>query len=120
MVVFEIEINPGLYQKLDPKKVTKAAEKAMTGTFIDLERAVKDECPYDTGRLHDSHSYAVKKSSSSVKGELSTQGAHYWRYVNFGTSRQKPNPYIRRGFEREPPGENFRKYFKQAYKPDGG
>lgn len=76
------------------------------------ERYAKDKTPVDTGRLRGSVTYATINSHSSgqspaEESDYATHGTpergevvigtnvEYAPYVELGTSRQKPQPYIR-------------------------
>lgn len=72
-----------------------AAHKDLQRRQIRVERAAKRLCPVDTGRLR----------SSITRGEIARDGndlvatigtnVEYARHVEFGTSRQRAQPYLR-------------------------
>lgn len=65
--------------------VNKALEK---GCQL-VENSAKDNCPVDTGQLRASITHEV----SNLQGVVGTN-VEYASYVEFGTSKQRPQPYL--------------------------
>lgn len=63
---------------------------AIQGAGIDCQAEAKQLCPVDTGRLRSSIQY-VKTDEMSC--EVNTD-VHYARFVEEGTSKQHPQPYL--------------------------
>ena len=63
---------------------------AMSGVAIDLRNALLDTVPVRTGRLKTS---IEVKNKGNATIEISM--VDYGKFVEFGTSRQRPNPFIR-------------------------
>lgn len=82
-----------------PAAVTAKAGRAIAKTAHDIEADAKAIVPVDTGFL--------KNSISSDIGELSAvigPTADYGLYVEEGTSRMGPQPYMRPAFDRRKEG----------------
>lgn len=78
-----------------PEQVTRKASRAVAKTAHDIEADAKAIVPVDTGFL--------KNSISSDIGDLSAvigPTANYGRYVEEGTSRMGPQPYMRPAYDR--------------------
>ena len=56
------------------------------------ERYAKDKCPVDTGRLRNSITHQVVESEKAV---YIGSNVEYTPYVELGTSKQKPQPFLR-------------------------
>jgi len=65
------------------------ASKAIAKTTLDIEADAKTLAPVDTGNLRGSISSDIKTLSSEVGPT-----ADYGRYVEEGTSRMAPQPYM--------------------------
>lgn len=81
------------------EQVARRASQAIAKTAHDIEADAKILVPVDTGFL--------KNSISSDIGELEAEvgpTAHYGGYVEEGTSRQSPQPYLRPAFDRRKEG----------------
>ena len=61
---------------------------------IRVERIAKKLCPVDTGRLRSSITHALGRDSRSIYCDVGTD-VEYAPYVEFGTSRQGAQPYLR-------------------------
>jgi len=90
LVTVEISIEPSLEQKLG-QNWSQIQEEISTKLVEECLKNMKIEVPVDTGRLHDS-----LKTGSDGLNKTITSDTSYWMYVNYGTSRQSPNPYIQR------------------------
>lgn len=64
-----------------------------------VERDAKVAAPVDTGYLRNSISTRVSGNANTSTAEV-TAGADYAAYVEFGTSRMSPQPYMIPAFER--------------------
>lgn len=70
----------------------KAINRALIRIGMQAEGYAKDLCPVNTGRLKNSISYSVKESEGSVYIGTNVE---YAAYVEFGTKKQKANPYLK-------------------------
>lgn len=77
-------------------KVGQALDEAIENALNDMgmvcQRYAQDRAPVDTGRLRNSIDYEVDSSEDAVY--VGTD-VNYSGYVELGTSRQKPQPYLR-------------------------
>lgn len=70
------------------------AKAVMAGGFM-VEGFAKINCPVDTGNLRSSiHTELTDQSSNSAEAGVSPS-ANYGGFVELGTSRQRPKPYLR-------------------------
>ena len=65
-------------------------EKALTIIGLTAERYAVEACPKDTGRLANSITHQVGDKEVAISTNVS-----YASYVELGTSRQAPQPYLR-------------------------
>lgn len=65
-------------------------EKALTIIGLTAERYAVEACPKDTGRLANSITHQVGDKEVAISTNV-----EYSAYVELGTSRQKPQPYLR-------------------------
>lgn len=72
-------------------ELDEAKKRALETIGLVAEGYAKDRCPVDTGRLSGSITHAVVDSSTAVIGT----NVEYGKYVELGTSRQDPHPYLR-------------------------
>lgn len=68
----------------------KQIEKALTLIGLIAERYAVEACPKDTGRLANSITHKV-----GDKEVVISTNVQYAAYVELGTSKQKPQPYLR-------------------------
>lgn len=61
---------------------------------IKVDRAAKQLCPVDTGRLRSSIGYAVERDSRGLLARIGS-AVVYAPYVELGTRRQPAQPYLR-------------------------
>lgn len=113
----EVQVSEGLYKKLDAKKLSKALERTVRESTIQLESECVDYSPYDTGKLHDSWSYDVNGGQRVVRAQIKNS-TNYWHYVEYGTRYQPAQGYVQRAVEVNQPAEKILARFKQYYKPD--
>lgn len=76
-------------------KARAVVQKACADTTRDAQMWA----PVDTGFLRSSIGYETRQSGSSIVGEVGPT-AEYGRYVEEGTSRMAPQPYIGPAFDR--------------------
>jgi HK97 gp10 family phage protein len=77
---------------LDSPEGPVAAEVLKRG--IRVERVAKKLAPVDTGRLRASITHALGRDSQSIYCDVGTD-VEYAPYVEFGTSTQAAQPYLR-------------------------
>jgi HK97 gp10 family phage protein len=61
---------------------------------IQVERAAKQLCPVDTGRLRSSVTHELDQDAQGVVGIIGTD-VDYAPFVEFGTSRASAQPFLR-------------------------
>ena len=77
------------------KEYNTAVEQAMKEAVLIVEADAKRNAPVDTGRLRGSITNEVRKIAGAVlEGRVGTN-VNYAKYVELGTSRQDPQPYLR-------------------------
>lgn len=83
-----------------PGKAVELIGQATMKATLDTQRMARERTPVDTGYLRSSIAVSVQpgQSAGSVVGEV-TAGANYAAYVEHGTSRQRPQPFMRPAFE---------------------
>lgn len=83
-----------------PGKAVGMIRDATVKATLDTQRMARERAPVDTGYLRSSIAVSVQpgQSAGSVVGEV-TAGANYAAYVEHGTSRQRPQPFMRPAFE---------------------
>lgn len=77
-------------------KAGKAAQPVVRKTTLDIERDAKILCPVDTGNLMGSISHSDLRTagqSGTIQAEVGPT-ANYGFYVEMGTSRMGPQPYM--------------------------
>lgn len=72
--------------------IDQALARALEEVGLVAEGYAKKECPVDTGRLRNSITHQVRPSEKSVY--IGTN-VDYAPYVELGTSRMKPQPFLR-------------------------
>lgn len=70
----------------------KAIAKALTMIGLKAEGNAKAICPVDTGRLRNSITNAIDTEANAVYIGTNVE---YGPYVELGTSRRNPHPYLR-------------------------
>lgn len=84
-------------------RVGPAVELVTRKSIGDVERDGKQFAPVDTGNLRNSISSTVTRTATGVAGEAGPT-AEYGDYVERGTSRMPPQPYMAPALERNAPG----------------
>lgn len=69
-----------------------AIAKALTMIGLKAEGNAKNACPVDTGRLRNSITNAIDMDEKAVYIGTNVE---YGPYVELGTSRRKPHPYLK-------------------------
>ena len=98
---------------------SQALEKEFEELAKDMTDEAKDKVPVDTGALQKSLEFKVNKEGNEVEIYFDAENAEeYWHYVEFGTSKQMPQPYVRLAVEYgvEKLGDILKQAFKKAGK----
>ena len=112
-----VTISSSFYSKLDPEKVKKAMKVATDEVLYTLYEGCVDASPYKTGKLQESHSKESETSGFTCTGLLKN-GAKYWSYVEFGTSKFPQGRHWVAGTMRRTDSIGiFNRTFKAHYKP---
>lgn len=82
-----------------PYGVLREALTVTRKVVADTERDAKAACPVDTGNLRSSIGGESGLTPSGVLGEVGPT-ASYGAYVEYGTSRMAPQPYMAPAFDR--------------------
>lgn len=110
-----VKISSTFYDKLDSTKVEQAMNSATKEVIIDLYNKCVSTSPYRTGKLQESHSYETNSGSYRIEALLKN-GARYWSYVEFGTSRIKtPRRWVYNAMVSVDPPRKFFSSFKSHY-----
>ena len=88
------------------KAIEGAINKALIKSALLVEGEAKNLAPVDTGRLRHSITHEVEDQEAQVGTNV-----EYAAYVEFGTSKQTPQPYLHPALEQDK--ENIRKIFKE-------
>ena len=83
-----------------PEKTVRMVRDATAKAAFDTHAHAREIVPVDWGNLKASIKVTTLPNSTSglIVGEV-TAGAEYAAYVEHGTSRQRPQPYMRPAFE---------------------
>jgi HK97 gp10 family phage protein len=81
-----------------PARIQRRASTAIRKTAHDIEADAKIFAPVDTGNLRNSISSDIHELSAVIGPT-----ANYGGYVELGTSRMSPEPYMRPAFDRRAP-----------------
>lgn len=84
----KITDNSGEFLKALPEQI----EQALTSIGLTAESYAKRDCPVDTGRLRNSIANAVRVDEKAVYIGTNVE---YAAFVELGTSRMKPRPYLK-------------------------
>lgn len=97
----EIRSHAGRLQAA-PGKLRPLVVMATTKATIDTANGARELAPVDTGYLRASITTEAGTDGNTVYGEV-TAGANYAAYVENGTSRMSPQPYMGPSRERNAP-----------------
>lgn len=75
------------------RHVVSRGETVVRAIVARVERDAKALAPVDTGNLRSSIHTTVSATARSARGEVGTD-VHYAPYVEYGTSRMAPQPFI--------------------------
>lgn len=88
-----------------PIRVGASTAASVRRVAADIERTAKQLAPVNTGALRASIGVEyVGDGRSSVMGAVIRPTVDYGEFVEFGTSRMAPQPYLMPAFERHMPG----------------
>ena len=99
----DIQFNDSYFKKLGftgKKGFEEALDMAVTHAISDAENICRREAPIDTGNLRRS---IHKRKRGKCQAELTARGAPYWVYLQYGTSKMNPNPFVTRTARRIKP-----------------
>ncbi len=71
-------------------EMKRRLETALEDIGLDAERFAKEKCPVDTGNLRNKTTHRIGDNAAYVGTNV-----RYGPYVEFGTSRQKAQPFLR-------------------------
>lgn len=100
-VTVEVNSNADLFKDALPDQIAMALE----AIGLTAEGYAKKMCPVDTGRLRASISHARDDNAAYIGTNV-----EYAAYVELGTSKMKPRPYLR------PAAANHADEYKQIVK----
>lgn len=86
-----VEIRENNAQQVEDA-MNQAIAKALTMIGLKAEGNAKNACPVDTGRLRNSITNAIDTEENAVYIGTNVE---YGPYVELGTSRRKPHPYLK-------------------------
>lgn len=78
------------------------ARRIVQKTSADIKADSQAFAPVDTGTLRSSITYETRELTGAVVGEIGPS-ASYGGYVEYGTSRMGPQPYMGPAFDRRAP-----------------
>lgn len=76
--------------------------QAVAKTAADITADAKKFAPYRTGNLRNSIGHDLRSDSTGVEAEIGPT-ANYGHYLEHGTSRMAPQPYLGPAFDRRVP-----------------
>lgn len=82
-----VQYDGGLENAAD--RILTGTENALALTASDICSTAKSLCPVDTGTLKNSIGYTVQQNSAVISANTD-----YAVYVEFGTSKMSPQPYL--------------------------
>lgn len=83
-------------------RTERLAEQALRRIATAIQADAKRAAPVDTGALRNSISTSVTRHGGSVTAEVGPT-VHYGGFVELGTSRRAPRPYVGPAFDRHAP-----------------
>lgn len=82
----------GLQQAIDKMEID--GKKGLLRVGMRVQNAAREMCPVDTGRLRSSIQHKPGQDRNGFYVEVGTN-VDYAAFVEFGTSRQRAQPYLR-------------------------
>lgn len=82
-----------------PLKAAGKARVAMTKATLDIERDAKTLAPVDTGNLRSSISHEISGGGDVIESVIGPT-AYYGIFVELGTARMAPQPFMSPAFDR--------------------
>lgn len=83
----------GKHLSAEAQRITARAALVVQKSAFDLQRGAMSRCPVDTGNLRGSISTEFRGGAGSIEAEIGPT-AHYGGYVEDGTSKMAPQPYM--------------------------
>lgn len=112
----KIEFSDDYYKKLglkDQNEFNRIIDPAVNHALHDAENICRREAPIDTGNLRRS----IHKNKRGLgRGELRSR-AHYWVYLQYGTSKMPANPFVTRTVKKVSP--ELKKYVLEELERSG-
>lgn len=84
------------------RELVPIARRVIQKGVQDIKRDAQLAAPVDTGYLRGSITYDTRVLATSVVGEVGPT-AHYGAFVEYGTSRTGPQPYMGPAFNKHAP-----------------
>lgn len=109
MISVKVEFNDSFFKKTNPQNYIKAADTAIFKTILEGESICKKEAPIKGGDSfpHPGHPYSkgvlrrsISSSHDSIMSSSLRSSVKYWGYVQDGTSKMEPNPFVTRTFNK--------------------
>ena len=108
MLSIDVELTDSFYKKIGhSKEYENALDKAIDHATQEAENTCRREAPYKTGNLRRSIN---KNKPGKCAGEIKSR-AHYWVYLQYGTSKINANPFVTRTAKKVSP--KLQKYFAE-------
>jgi HK97 gp10 family phage protein len=111
-----VKFSASFERKLNSKALLNAVEEAAKNMTYDLYDECQDTSPYDTGFLQGSHNWGGSGSQTNINAYVSVS-AHYWSYLEFGTSKMDARHWIYNAMKTVDPVRTFTSYFGTLYHP---
>lgn len=111
-----VKFSASFDKKLDSKRLLDAVEHSAREMTYDLYDECQDKSPYDTGFLQGSHNWGGSGSQTNINAYVSVS-AHYWSYLEFGTSKMDARHWIYNAMKTIDPMKKFTSYFSFFYRP---
>lgn len=112
----DIKFDDSYFKKLGLKNhdgYEDVLDRALEHTLHDAENISRREAPIDTGNLRRGIS---KHHPRKCEGAIISR-APYWVYLQYGTSKMSPNPFVTRTARKV--GPRFTKYIREEFKNKG-